>query len=424
MMTLTLIQRRRSDELQKCLGDLGIECIPTPLAEVSGNNVDKERPMVFVSGEKESESFRSQVEQITSKVSPSRLWVCTALESHRPFLEDVKISTVMVPSRWDSSIIAQRIACEANLHQAPPSFHGMIGCGPTMTTFKKRLERIARSPENLLLVGPTGSGKGVTASAFAAAIGKDMVKVNISEIKGDLFEAEVFGSVKGGFTDAVDRDGLLLSAGNGLVFLDEIGELELNVQAKLLTAIEEKTVRPVGSEAFKKIGARFLFATNRNLKEMVEEGTFRKDLYHRIKTLTLEIPPLVEHKEDLLILAHGLLKEHYPHLKLSDTNKDLLFNYDWPGNIRELAAILRRVAVFSEGTLDNLELMEAINPSQSKSQSAGHMDFSKMTYKEAQNWLQKTYFTQLKQLYSVTKEAYLHADISKAQYHNLIKIVD
>jgi two-component system response regulator HydG len=180
------------------------------------------------------------------------------------------------------------------------------------------------------------------------------VAVDCGALVPTLIESELFGHVKGAFTGADrEKEGLLASAKGGTVFLDEIGELPLDVQAKLLRALQEKEVRPVGATQAKPISARVLAATNRDLAGMVERGQFRKDLYFRLNVVNLRIPPLRDRREDIPALAMHFLermqKESGVERSFSDTTLRLMADYDWPGNVRELENAIERACALSSG---------------------------------------------------------------------------
>jgi transcriptional regulator with PAS, ATPase and Fis domain len=174
-----------------------------------------------------------------------------------------------------------------------------------------------------------------------------------------LVESELFGYVKGAFTGANrNKEGLLVAAGDGTVFLDEIGELPLDLQARLLRALQEREVRPVGATHRVPIRARVLAATNRDLLQMVEQGRFRKDLYYRLNVVNLRLPALRERRQDVPLLAAHFLerigKEHGKAFQLSDEALRVLDEYDWPGNVRELENALERACSFASGTVVQL----------------------------------------------------------------------
>lgn len=219
------------------------------------------------------------------------------------------------------------------------------------------IHKAASSEKNVLVLGETGTGKDLTAKKIhdlSKRRDKPFVAFNCTNIPEDLFEAELFGFARGSFTGALrDKSGLFESAKDGTIFLDEIGDLSLNMQAKLLRVIERRELRRIGETATRKIYARFIFATNKKLQEEVKKGSFRKDLYYRINVMRFHIPPLKERKEDIpLLIKHILRKkeqEGEPEQKINKKALKKLMDYDFPGNIRELENIIERAYVLSEG---------------------------------------------------------------------------
>jgi DNA-binding NtrC family response regulator len=234
---------------------------------------------------------------------------------------------------------------------------GLVGRSPEMEKLYRILSKVAYSTHPVLILGESGTGKELVARSIhfnGPNAAKPFVPVDCGSLVPTLIESELFGHVKGAFTGA-DRakEGLLATAEGGTVFLDEIGELPLDLQAKLLRALQEKEVRPVGSTVAKPISARVLAATNRDLAGMVERGTFRKDLYFRLNVVNLRIPPLRNRREDIAPLAIHFLermeKETGVVRTFSDSTLRVMSEYDWPGNVRELENAIERACALSSG---------------------------------------------------------------------------
>lgn len=233
----------------------------------------------------------------------------------------------------------------------------IIGRSPQMEKLYRILAKVAQSFHPVLILGESGTGKEMVARTihtFGPNAEKPFLPVDCGSLVPTLVESELFGYVKGAFTGANhSKDGLLVTAGNGTVFLDEIGELSLDLQAKLLRALQEKEVRPVGSTHRVPIKARILTATNRDLADMVDHGTFRKDLYYRLNVVNLRLPPLRDRKEDIpLLVAHFLNKIHRSHPDCFSIHEDALralMLYDWPGNVRELENAIEHGATMVTG---------------------------------------------------------------------------
>ncbi|MCX7994161.1 MAG: sigma 54-interacting transcriptional regulator [candidate division WOR-3 bacterium] len=231
--------------------------------------------------------------------------------------------------------------------RAPYTFDDIIG----LETIKETAKKIAIQDTNLLIIGESGTGKDLLAAAIhneSSRAGERFVVVNCAAIPENLFESELFGYKRGAFTDArYDKTGKIEFANNGTLFFDEIAELPLNVQAKLLRVIEDKKVIPLGCNEGRVVNVRFIFATNRNLEELVAQGKFREDLYYRIHSPKIEIPPLRERRDEIpLLIEHLLLKikERYRgyFAGITESAKKRLLEFDFPGNVRQLEKILEQ----------------------------------------------------------------------------------
>jgi two-component system response regulator HydG len=233
----------------------------------------------------------------------------------------------------------------------------LIGTSPEMEKIYQLVSKVAFSTHPVLILGESGTGKEMVARAIhnnGANAAKPFVPVDCGSLVPTLIESELFGYVKGAFTGANrSKEGLFSTANGGTVFLDEIGELPLNLQVKLLRALQEKEVRPVGATHAVPITARVLAATNRDLSAMVEQGTFRKDLYFRLSVVNLKLPPLRERREDIAMLAVHFLERLHRETGASRVFSEdailLMTEYDWPGNVRELENAIERACALSSG---------------------------------------------------------------------------
>ena len=241
---------------------------------------------------------------------------------------------------------------------------GMIGSSPEMEKVYRILSKVANSSHPVLILGESGTGKEMVARAIhdnGPKAAKPFIAVDCGSLVPTLIESELFGHVKGAFTGANrSKEGLLSTAHGGTVFLDEIGELPMDLQAKLLRALQEKEVRPVGATHSVSITARVLAATNRDLSAMVAQGLFRKDLYFRLSVVNLKLPPLRERQEDIARLAEHFLERieretGTPH-RFSEEAIQLMSEYEWPGNVRELENAIERACSLSSGPI--LRLMD------------------------------------------------------------------
>ncbi len=239
-------------------------------------------------------------------------------------------------------------------------FSSIIGESPVLKTILDEVRKVTDTKSNVLLLGETGTGK----ELFARVIHhnssrRDMpfVPINCSAIPENLLETELFGHVRGAFTGAVaSKKGILEEAEGGTVFLDEIGDMSLALQAKLLRVIEDQVIRPVGSTKGNKVDIRFITATNKDLKTAVKLAMFREDLYYRINVISLQIPPLRERKEDIQSLVRYYLDKYSQEMgkQLKDVSPeamDIMTDYEWAGNVRELQNVIERAILISDGDL-------------------------------------------------------------------------
>ncbi|MBI5431082.1 MAG: sigma-54-dependent Fis family transcriptional regulator [Nitrosomonadales bacterium] len=230
---------------------------------------------------------------------------------------------------------------------------------PAMREMEHMAAKVARTNSTVLITGESGTGKGVVARLIhqqSPRADRNFIPVNCGAIPENLVESEFFGHTKGAFTGADKiRKGLFLEADGGTIFLDEIGELPILLQVKLLHVIEQKAVRPVGSEQERPVDVRIIAATNRDLGEMVAQGKFREDLYFRLSVFHIHVPPLRERRQDLAALIKFLLQRNTRRMgsdgheaTLAPGVEELLVNYDWPGNVRELENILDRALILAD----------------------------------------------------------------------------
>lgn len=230
---------------------------------------------------------------------------------------------------------------------------------PAMHEVERLICKVAPTDSTVLITGPSGAGKGIIARAIhqnSQRSDKAFIPVNCGAIPDTLLESEFFGHTKGAFTGAYKaKRGLFLEADQGTIFLDEIGELPLNLQVKLLHVIEDQTVRALGSEQPRKINVRIVSATNQDLEKMVKEGTFREDLFFRLNVFHVPLPPLIQRPEDIVNLVTHFIKKESKKMALtrdinvSDEALNKLLNYKWPGNVRELQNVIARALILCEG---------------------------------------------------------------------------
>ena len=270
-----------------------------------------------------------------------------------------------VTKPWNNMALMQRIETALQLtekqHAVKESISGfdrsfIIGESRALNDVLKVVERIAKTNASVLITGESGTGKELIAEAIhrnSKRADKPFVKVNLGGISQSLFESEMFGHKKGAFTDAVaDRKGRFELADKGTIFLDEIGELDLSCQVKLLRVLQEQTFEPLGDSKPKKVDIRVVSATNANLQQMVQDKTFREDLFYRINLITIHLPALRERKEDIpLLAAHFAQKQceanGLPIVTISKEANDYLSSLPYPGKIRELKNLVDRTILVS-----------------------------------------------------------------------------
>ncbi len=235
--------------------------------------------------------------------------------------------------------------------------YAFVGQSAAFASIDKTIRTVAPSDCPVIITGETGTGKEMVARKIHSLSKRGseiFVPVDCTNLTGQLFESQLFGHVKGAFTSAIsDTLGFFRAADGGTIFFDEISELPLDLQGKLLRVLEEGMVVPLGSTEAYPVDVRVICATNRDLRKMVRDGKFRPDLYYRLNVISLEVSPLRDRKEDILILAEYFLDKQAklydkPAKKLSGQASKILTDYDWPGNVRELANVMERAFVMSE----------------------------------------------------------------------------
>jgi two-component system response regulator HydG len=240
-----------------------------------------------------------------------------------------------------------------------PGFGGLIGVSAKMQRVYRLIEKVSQHNYPVLILGESGTGKELVAGSIhfcGPRRSRPFVPVDCTTLVPTLIEAELFGYVKGAFTGAShNKQGLLEAAGNGTLFLDEIGDLPFDLQAKLLRALQEKEVKPVGSTDRVPISTRVIAATNRDLEASVRQGTFRQDLYFRLNVVQIKIPPLRERKSDIPLLVSAFLEKFSDHggptRTISEDAMARLIAFDWPGNVRELENAIERAVALGSGPI-------------------------------------------------------------------------
>ena len=284
-------------------------------------------------------------------------------------------------------------------------FHSFISKSPVISDLLDVVDQVARTNSSVLILGESGVGKELFAEQLhlkSPRARKPFIRVNCAALSPLLLESELFGHVKGAFTDAVsNRKGRFEMADGGTIFLDEIGELPLDLQVKLLRVIQSKNFERVGSSETITVDVRIVAATNRDIEKMVQEGTFRSDLYYRLNVLPIYVPPLRQRKEDIEPLAMYFLrkfsvetKKHFT--EFCDLSLDALYSYYWPGNVRELENTIERACVLGNPPTIKLADLRLNTKKNTEETCVSFMDDEEdKTLKTAINRFKKSYVTRI-----------------------------
>ncbi|MGB7284046.1 MAG: sigma-54 dependent transcriptional regulator [Candidatus Acidiferrum sp.] len=279
----------------------------------------------------------------------------------------------------ENEFLRDRVSTEENLD-------GIIGTSANIQDVLRMVSRLKDTRTPVLISGESGTGKELVARAihFRGALAQTpFVAVDCGSLVPTLMESELFGYEKGAFTGAIkSKAGLFQAANGGTIFLDEIGELPLEMQAKLLRVLQEKEVRPVGSNEKVNVDVRVIAATNRDLEAAYRAGTFRKDLYFRLNVVTVHLPPLRDRRSDIPMLVHHFLDRYAPdsHLQVTSAAMKSLLSYEWPGNIRELEnCIARAITLGDRKVIDVIDLPPAIRSEQTDSSTGTPQDSSSLS---------------------------------------------
>ena len=285
-------------------------------------------------------------------------------------LEELKL---LADRARENAVLKQELSYYRRRSTNEEPFAGMLGSSPALRAVLDQVRQIAALDETppVLITGETGTGKGLVARTLhnsGPRAAKAFIDVNCTALPANLMEAELFGYERGAFTDAKEsKIGLFEAAEGGFLFLDEVGDLELSLQGKLLRAIEERTVRRVGGIRDRKINVRILAATNRNLEQEVHLNRFRSDLYFRLAVILLHLPPLRDRGGDVLVLAEHFLRRFTTKYgkdvrRIDARAREMLLSYPWPGNVRELSHVIERAVLWSRDATLNVEHLSLAAP--------------------------------------------------------------
>ncbi|MFN8944655.1 MAG: sigma-54-dependent transcriptional regulator [Pseudobdellovibrionaceae bacterium] len=317
----------------------------------------------------------------------------------------------------------------------------IVGASKVTMNLKSEILKLKGTQASVLITGENGTGKELIAKTLNAQeddAARPFIAVNCAAITATLFESDLFGHVKGAFTGATENKiGKFKAADGGDIFLDEIGELSPELQAKLLRVLQERVITPVGSNKEIKIDVRVIAGTNRNLEEDIAQGRFREDLYHRINRIIIHSPSLRERKDDVLLLAEFFLHRHHPAAKFTEPAKKALINHKWIGNIRELENTIERAVIMARGSrrhfisLEHLSLSNS-NPRPTKASvfvpnellPKAESDITQNALQNCIDWIEKTFLERSLEILKDDNQAvYTKVGMSKASYFRRKKAI-
>jgi DNA-binding NtrC family response regulator len=374
-----------------------------------------------------------QVRELVGNNSPLILCAPQSAASDRRALKECGASEIITPQSWSVEHVFERVLSQIILGRwvTAHKFGGLYGATSKVRQLFSDIERLAPLSEPILILGETGTGKELVARELHVRSKRQdsYIPINCPEVQPELISSELFGHEAGAFTGAnKSRVGLIAAAGGGTVFLDEIGDLDLRSQAKLLRVLEDRKVRRIGANQLEDVPARIVMATSRDLWKACAEGWFRQDLYERIRGFKLELPPLRERKADIPILAEHFIDEYNEEYKtncrMPAGGADCLFQYDWPGNVRELRAVIRKAAVYSAaGYISSTIMHESVRRPQIEiTQSVVPFDPSTDTWRDLINRAQTIYFQALLTRTNGNKEAAAKlSGLSRSQFFEKLK---
>jgi two-component system response regulator AtoC len=382
-------------------GSLGFACDEAESAETAATRVETDPPdLVLTDLKLPNQSGVELLRQIKGVLPRAEVAIMTGHGSIESAVDAMKLGAydyIEKPFRVEKMrLLLQRMAEKVRLVNenaflrdrvnTDENLDGIIGTSAGMQDVLRMISRLKDTRTPVLISGESGTGKELVARAihFRGALARtNFVAVDCGALVPTLMESELFGYEKGAFTGATKtKAGLFQAANGGTIFLDEIGELPLEMQAKLLRVLQEKEVRPVGSNDKINVDVRVIAATNRDLEAAYRAGTFRKDLYFRLNVVTVHIPPLRERRSDIPMLVHHFLNRYAPgaHLPITPAAMKSLLQYDWPGNVRELEnCIARAVTLGDQRVIDVHDLPPAIRTEQPASSEMTSQDANSLS---------------------------------------------
>lgn len=375
---------------------------------------------------------------LTSENSPSIIVECMKLGASDYVVKGTENFESELRFRISNIIRLDRVIKKQNellqdKHQKEASQYEIMGISPEIVRLKSEITKYKGTPATVLITGENGTGKELVARTIHYQENKPtrpFVAVNCGAITPTLFESELFGHVKGSFTGAVaDKAGYFSFANGGDVFLDEIGELSLDMQVKLLRVLQEKVIRPVGSVKEIAVNVRIIAATNRKLEELVRNGQFRQDLFFRLNQISIVMPSLRARRDDIYFLAQIFAEKFLPGAVITKAAREALENHPWPGNIRELSNTIERACIMIQGSsrpyIGKDDLMFAqIGEGGERTQIPNGLlpsdasDVNAASFRNCISWMEKTFFEKgLSLLRDDNKALIERLGISKALYY-------
>lgn len=409
------------DEIRNRLTQEGVEavsCVQVDALLAGKCAIDNADLVVLVSASQHFVETGDVISQIRGRLADAQgLVLCMPSPENRKRLLEQGVNEIIGTAGITAERVAERILAHLILAERIRPFNycdGLLwGATKQMRELYRQIERCAPSDKSVLILGETGTGKGIVAKALHDLSGRtgQYVEVTCPALSGSLIENHLFGHMKGAYTDAKsDHMGLIEAARGGSIFMDEIGDLNLDFQVKLLDVVEKKRVMRVGSNNYRHVETRLIFATNQNLQELIKAKQFRLDLFQRINVFSLKLQPLCERMADIPLLVKHFLQKHVPHgkppVQIEPDAYDVLFYHAWPGNLRELENVVERAAYMSSadepithntllGAVDGFEARKPINVNSTHSLDALEVDPMAETWDAFKDKFQAAYFISL-----------------------------
>jgi transcriptional regulator with GAF, ATPase, and Fis domain len=428
------------DQIANALKDEGLSVFQAPTVSREQSLPAEFAQAVLIYPEQGVVSSGEQTVRVREMIGENRRLIVCAPQvspSDRALLIECGATDAIAPRSRSPLHIAERILAEMILagNVQPASCGAIIGATAVMRSLYQDIELLAPHRKTVLILGETGAGKDLVARALHEMSGRKgaFVPVNCAAIPADLIESELFGHTGNAFSGAKQaRVGLFEAADKGTIFLDEIGDLPLTMQPKLLRALQDGKVRPVGADRERAVQVRVVAATNRDLESGISEGRFREDLYWRLEAHQLALPPLRERLADLPLLVNHFVEkfnsENSVNLKVSPGALDCLFKFNWPGNIRQLQSVVENAALrgaHPSGLISEGMLWNAVRPRmRSVAKYSIEFDPTSDTWDDVRKRVEKSYFRAVEGFFRDDKAAAIkRTGLSRSQYYEKLKAI-